>query len=145
MLRLFANASPETQYHFQLVLGFWSYLLIPFLGLVSYSKTRLAPAMIVMCVMWFVVGVFAVGGGVTPMGPGDIVTREQREFWFAQPWVQQVIVIWLMGLAIGIPLTVATWLFEHQKLSKPVKTIILLFKFATFPFAVWKFIQLTHR
>lgn len=145
MLRLLSNVSPEIQYYIKIIVGFGSYIVLPILGFVSYSKIRVSPVMALFCVVWTLLGVFSIGGGVTPMGPGDIVTPEQRHAWFAHPWVHQILRIWLTGLAIGIPITAVTWVFEHEKLSKPVKLILKLIKFAAFPFGVWKFIQIFYQ
>lgn len=116
-----------------LIVGFGSLVIIPFLGILNLFKVRAFPYLATFVALWFILGVFAVGGGITPMGKGDIVTPEQREAWFALPAVKFLLNLWVSGLAIGIPLLIVTWFYESKAgmsgFLKAIKAIATIFAF----------------
>lgn len=62
-----------------IIVGFGSLVIIPFLGILNLFKVRAFPYLATFVAIWFILGVFSIGGGVTPMEKGDVVTPEQRE------------------------------------------------------------------
>lgn len=123
------------------VAGFGSFVVIPFLGALTVFKIRVFPILATFCVVWFILGVFLIGGGVTPVGPGDIVTPEDRVAWFATPWVRWVSLIWLTGLAISIPLLAISWAHEHRHLSRAVRLISDVISIVTLVAGIWSFVK----
>ena len=75
------------------------------------------------------------------MGRGDIVTPEQREAWFALPYVKFVMKLWLAGLAIGLPLLIITWLYEYTRWSRFLKFAKNLIAISAFLGGLWTFIK----
>lgn len=126
-----------------IIAGFGSLVIIPFLGILNLFKVRATPYLAAFVALWFILGVLAVGGGVTPMEKGDIVTPAERAAWFALPAVNFVLRLWGAGLVIGVPLLIVTWLYESkEKVSKLLKEIKAVATIATFCGALFKFIEL---
>lgn len=117
------------------IVGFGSLVIIPFLGILNLFKVRVFPYLAAFVAIWFILGVFSIGGGITPMGKGDIVTSQEREAWFSLPAVQFLFRLWGAGFAIGIPLLVVTWFYESRTevsaLLKAVEKIATIFTFCT--------------
>ena len=97
--------------------GFVSLVVFPLLGVLSVLKIRVAPYLVALLVVWLLGGVIGIGGGVTPIGKGDIVTKEEREAWFRGPIVARMLRVWLTGLGIGSGLLLTTAFFEKWSQS----------------------------
>jgi hypothetical protein len=136
--------SPETQRQIKLLMDIGGLILLPFLGILSYFKERVLPYIVTFCIIWFIAGMLIIGGGVTPIGHGDVVTREDRTIWFNSPFVEYINGVWIAGLLLGIFLVIATWAYENKTLSKPVKLIIKIIKLVGFPIGIWKFFDLYY-
>ncbi len=126
----------------EILVGFGSLVVIPFLGILSLLKVRVFPYLAVFCAIWFFVGLLVVGGGITPIDKGDIVTREERQSWLALPSISFVQCLWLTGLGIGVPLLIITWLYENTKVSKLLKAIKAITTIAAFAGGLFSFIKL---
>ena len=125
------------------IIGFGSLVIIPFLGILNlFKKFRVFPYLATFVFFWFAFGEIAVLSGVTPLGPGDIVTPEQRRFWFSQPGVQFLKHLWLAGLILAVPLLVVTWLYERtQHVSTVLKVIKKITTVAAFIGGIFSFIK----
>jgi hypothetical protein len=135
----------QSQEAMKLVTALGSYVVLPFLGLMSYFKRRIFPYLATFWVLWVFYGCIFISSGVMPLGPGDIVTQEQRQSWFQQGFIKQAIRVWLTGLLFGIPLLVSAWAFENRRLSAPIKLLVKAIKLGMFPVGVWKFLELLHK
>lgn len=124
------------------VVGFVSLVAIPLLGILSIFKLRITPFLISLLVVWLLVGLFVVGGGITPMGRFDIVTREDRKAWLENPIVVQIEYIWGVGIAIGIGLLLTVLVFEKWSSSRYYKIMWALIKIGGFIISFYTFIRL---
>jgi len=114
-------------------------VIIPFLGFLSIFKVRIFPWFASFYVIWFVTGVFAIGGGVTPMSKYDIVTPADRQAWFSSPFVHIVGPVWATGLAIGILLLAITWIREYRHLGPRIDLLNNLITIGVFGWGLWTF------
>jgi hypothetical protein len=125
--------------------GFGSLVFIPLVGVLELLKKRpgVSSALAIFLVVWLVVGSISIGGGIHPVGPGDIVTREDIQTWFGLPIVKFVLKLWLAGFAVGIPLLIITGVYEYtKKLSKILSIIAAAVAVIDFCTAVYFYITL---
>jgi hypothetical protein len=122
--------------------GFLSFVLFPFLGILSiFSKKLLQTLTISFFVIVFssILVLGLAGSGVTPMGPGDVVTSEQRDYWMSRPWVNQFALIGVVGLLLFVPFLIAAWLYQDKNLSRPFKFLINLGQIGALLIATYQF------
>jgi hypothetical protein len=104
-----------------ILVGFGSLVVIPFLGILNMFKVRAFPYLSGFLAVWLILGALIVGGGVTPINKGDIIMHDERQVWFDRPEVDFINKLWLVGLALGLPLLIITGLYEH---SNNVATVL---------------------
>lgn len=114
--------------YLHLTAQFCSLVVLPFIAFLRLFRVQVFPALMTAWVLYLLVGIIAIGGGVTPIDVGefplgahhiplDIVTPEERQAWFSSDFVHTATFVWLVGLGIGIPLLVITWVHEYRKTS----------------------------
>jgi len=119
--------------HWIIFLKITIYIIIPLLGLFAHWRIRPLPFFIFLVILWTVVGLFIFGGGITPLGPEDIVTKEDKKYWFDQPWVITFLPVYWYGVLYGIMGLVVTILFEKvmilKKKYKWLASLLLILSF----------------
>lgn len=129
-------------YIFSPVVGFISLVAIPLLGLLSALKIRVAEGLGSLVFMWTFAGLVGVLGVFIPMGPGDVITKEQIDYWANNPGMQQTRVVWAVGCAIGIGLLLTTLVFEKLSDKRVYKIIWGIFKTVVFVGSAATFVRL---
>ena len=124
-----------------IVWGFVSLLVFPFVGLLSVVKIRATPYLVTLLVIWAIIGLFIVGGGITPMGHRDIVTKADRNAWLQNPKVIMITHVWFIGIIIGILLLLTTLVFEKLSKSRYNPIIWTIVKIALFVFGFIKYMR----
>lgn len=125
-----------------IIVGFGSLVIIPFLGILNLLKVRAFPYLAAFLALWLFLGLLIIGGGVTPIDRYDFVTPEERAAWFALPAINFVQRLWLVGLALGVPLLIITGFYEHfKRVSNLLKLIKAIATITTFIGSVFSFIK----
>lgn len=126
----------------EVAFAFCSLLIVPFLGFVSTMDERVFRAMLWFWGLWFLVCLvllFAAGAGVTPIGPGDIVTPEQRTAWLNTPFVRMASGAAVVGIVVGAPFVAITWAMRQPAIARPVRFVLKLVQVVGFAIAGWQF------
>lgn len=124
------------------LVGFVSLVAFPLLGLLSVLRVRVTPYLATLFALWAFSGLAIVGGGITPIEKGDIVTPEQREAWLASSVVRRVQAVWGVGIAVGGGLLLTTLVFENLSRKRFYKIAWALLKTVTFIIGMATFFRL---
>ena len=124
------------------VVAFVSLVAFPLLGLLSVLKVRVTPYLATLFALWTFSGLAIVGGGITPMGKGDIVTPDERQAWLEHPVVVRVQAVWGVGIAIGAGLLLTTVVFEKLSQKRYYKIAWAILKTVTFITSLTAFVRL---
>ncbi len=114
------------------IFGFVSLVAIPLLGVLSVFKLKITPYLIGLLVVWLLIGLFVVGGGITPTSRYDIVTPANRKAWFKDPAIVRIKHIWAIGIAVGSGLLLTVLLFEKWSSSRYYKIMWVVIKIGGF-------------
>lgn len=133
----------------QITVGFGSLVIIPFIGLLNLlRRIGVFPILATFLGLWLFVGPLLIRGGVTPIGPGDVIWPEDRKAWFALPTVNFILHLWLAGFAIGLPLLGITGLYEYtdhpSKLLRLIKNVMTVIGFVGGLVAFIKVVIIPH-
>lgn len=126
-------------------MAFASMLVLPFLSVLSLFDNRAFAYALRFWGLWVAIAFVLLAGagfGVTPMGPGDVVTREQADAWFSRPLVQEMMYFGIVGLMVGTPFLLLTWAYQSRIFSVPLKLLVHIAEIIGLGVAAWKFTTL---
>lgn len=127
------------------IIDFGSMVIIPFLGVIGVLgalKVRVSGYLAVLLVVWGILGLILIAGGITPMNKYDIVRPDEQKAWLASEFVGVVRRLWIFGLGFGLPLLLISWLHENRSISPIVRVVDGLISVGAFLFTSGKFICL---
>ncbi len=132
----------ESSHFIPPIVGFVSLVAFPLLGLLSALKVRVMPYVATLLALWTILGLGIVGGGITPIGKGDIVTPQERIAWLENPDVMRVRVVWGVGIAVGGGLLLTIVVFEKLSQKRYYMIAWAIVKMVTFISGLAAFIRL---
>ena len=130
-----------------IIIGFGSLVLIPFFGVLPLlqkliSKAKVFPYFAGFMIVWLFLGPFIVGAGITPIGPYDIPSSDEKREWLSSPLAGFVTSVWLVGLGLGSFLLLITWLYEYTRISRLRKLILKVISITVLIVGIWKFVTM---
>lgn len=130
-----------------IIIGFGSFVLIPFFSVLPclqklMPKAKVFPYFVGLMIVWLFLGPFIIGAGITPIGPYDMPSSDEKREWLSSPFAGFVTSVWLIGLGLGTFLLLSTWLYEYARISRMIKLTLNLISIAMLIIGIWKFVTM---